>query len=98
VVVSNRDDHLRNHGFIFKHDGWSLSPAFDMNPYLEKSEYVLTIDDRDNRPNINTVLSTSDFYGVRLSQAKKLWMAYCMSFVSGRMKLEMSGCATVRLP
>lgn len=33
VLVSNTDDHLRNHGFLHRSAGsWSLSPAFDLNP------------------------------------------------------------------
>jgi serine/threonine-protein kinase HipA len=33
ILVSNVDDHLKNHGFLFVGDGkWSLSPAFDLNP------------------------------------------------------------------
>ena len=33
VMISNTDDHLRNHGFIYeRHKGWKLSPAYDMNP------------------------------------------------------------------
>lgn len=32
VAVNNTDDHLRNHGFLRHRAGWSLSPAFDMNP------------------------------------------------------------------
>lgn len=72
VVVSNRDDHLRNHGFILNKDGWSLSPAFDMNPNSDKSEHVLNIDDRDNRPNINTVLATADFYGLKSAVAEQI--------------------------
>jgi len=72
VAVSNRDDHLRNHGFILNKDGWSLSPAFDMNPNIEKSEHVLNIDDRDNRPNINTVLATADFYRLKSAQAEQV--------------------------
>jgi serine/threonine-protein kinase HipA len=72
VAVSNRDDHLRNHGFILNKDGWSLSPAFDMNPNIDKSEHVLNIDDRDNRPNINTVLSTADFYRLKTAQAEQI--------------------------
>lgn len=31
VCVSNTDDHFRNHGFIYTKNGWSLSPAFDLN-------------------------------------------------------------------
>ena len=72
VAVSNRDDHLRNHGFILNKDGWSLSPAFDMNPNIDKSEHVLNIDDCDNRPNINTVLSTADFYGLKSEPAAQI--------------------------
>ena len=33
ILVSNSDDHLRNHGFVrLSSAGWSLSPAFDINP------------------------------------------------------------------
>ena len=34
VLVSNTDDHLRNHGFLYGgHEGWRLSPAYDLNPF-----------------------------------------------------------------
>jgi serine/threonine-protein kinase HipA len=33
ILISNTDDHLRNHGFLRSSTaGWSLSPAFDLNP------------------------------------------------------------------
>lgn len=33
VLISNSDDHLRNHGFLYgSHVGWRLSPAYDLNP------------------------------------------------------------------
>ena len=33
ILVSNVDDHLRNHGFLWTgKDGWILSPAYDLNP------------------------------------------------------------------
>src|SRR4029079_12282658 len=33
VLISNTDDHLRNHGFLYEGQaGWRLSPAYDMNP------------------------------------------------------------------
>ena len=33
ILISNTDDHLRNHGFLRESSaGWSLSPAFDVNP------------------------------------------------------------------
>ena len=32
VLISNTDDHLRNHAFLHTADGWALSPAYDLNP------------------------------------------------------------------
>ncbi len=33
ILISNTDDHLRNHGFLYQGtDGWRLSPAYDLNP------------------------------------------------------------------
>lgn len=52
IMVSNTDDHLRNHGFIYeRYKGWRLSPAYDINPTpLEVSPHVLStsIDFFDN--------------------------------------------------
>ena len=32
LMISNTDDHLRNHGFVWREGGWRLSPAYDLNP------------------------------------------------------------------
>ena len=33
ILISNTDDHLRNHGFLYTgQTGWRLSPAYDLNP------------------------------------------------------------------
>lgn len=37
IMISNTDDHLRNHGFILTKNGWILSPAYDINPSIDKS-------------------------------------------------------------
>jgi len=67
VTVGNRDDHLRNHGFILGEGGWHLAPAFDVNPDPDKAVHVLAIDDVDTRPDIATVRATASYY--RLSAA-----------------------------
>jgi len=64
VAVGNRDDHLRNHGFVLGEKGWRLAPAFDVNPNIDKAEHVLNIDDADNRPSLTTVMNTAPFYGL----------------------------------
>lgn len=46
ISVSNTDDHLRNHGFILKPEGWVLSPAFDINPVETGTGLSLNISDR----------------------------------------------------
>lgn len=44
VLCGNRDDHVRNHSFLFEDQkGWSLSPAYDLTPTPEKSEHALSI-------------------------------------------------------
>lgn len=72
VAIGNRDDHLRNHGFILGKRGWRLSPAFDVNPSIDKANHVLNIDDVDNRPSLVTVLATAAFYRLTPKQAKAL--------------------------
>ena len=72
VAVGNRDDHLRNHGFILGKRGWRLSPAFDVNPSIDKANHVLNIDDIDNRPSLETVLATAAFYRLTPKRAKEV--------------------------
>ncbi len=69
VAIGNRDDHLRNHGFILGETGWMLAPAFDVNPNIDKDDHVLNIDDTDNRADLRTVISTASFYGLSHAQA-----------------------------
>ena len=62
ILIGNRDDHLRNHGFLRTGDGWQLSPAFDLNPNLDKDHHVLAINDRDSSPDSRLLLATADYY------------------------------------
>jgi serine/threonine-protein kinase HipA len=62
VAIGNRDDHLRNHGYLLTPTGWRLAPAFDLNPNTERADHVLNIDESDNRPSLATVIETSEWY------------------------------------
>jgi serine/threonine-protein kinase HipA len=62
VAIGNRDDHLRNHGFLLTPTGWRLAPAFDLNPNLDKAEHVLNLDETDSRPSLATVIETAEWY------------------------------------
>jgi len=48
IAISNTDDHLRNHGFIINKNGWELSPAYDLNPSIDKEGLALNIDMDNN--------------------------------------------------
>jgi serine/threonine-protein kinase HipA len=68
VLTANRDDHLRNHGFLHVGGGWRLSPAFDVNPTPQKPEHALALDDSLRTPELEAVRETAPFY--RLSYAE----------------------------
>jgi serine/threonine-protein kinase HipA len=70
VLVGNRDDHLRNHGFLRANAGWTIAPAFDMNPNPDKDEHALLLDEASGAPSIAAVRETREFY--RLSAQRAL--------------------------
>ena len=72
VMTGNRDDHLRNHGFLWGVDGWRLAPAFDMNPSIDRREHVLTIDGLSADPDIELALATCGFYGLDDGRANEI--------------------------
>ena len=74
VLISNTDDHLRNHGFLYgSHEGWRLSPAYDLNPVpVDIRPRVLStaIDMDDPTASIALALGTADYYGLKHDDAK----------------------------
>lgn len=72
IAISNRDDHLRNHGFLLTPNGWRLSPAFDLNPNIDKAEHALNLDERDNLASLENIVSTAPYYELNSDQATKI--------------------------
>lgn len=72
ILIGNRDDHLRNHGFLREGDGWRLSPAFDVNPNPHKDHHVLAIDEADPSPDSGLLLATSDYYRLDATRANAI--------------------------
>lgn len=69
AMTANRDDHLRNHGFIRTLEGWELSPAYDMNPSFKKEEHELSFDTVTVKPDIETIIETAEYYFLTEVQA-----------------------------
>jgi len=78
VLTCNRDDHLRNHGFLRLSGGWQLSPVYDLESDCTKAAHSLALDENgDREPNPKTVLDVSEYFGI--SQAKAFSMFRAMS-------------------
>lgn len=72
IAISNTDDHLRNHGFILSEKGWILSPAFDLNPSIDKDGLALNIDTDNNALDYNLVKSVGVFFRLETLQMDKI--------------------------
>src|SRR5699024_5663226 len=68
ILVSNTDDHLRNHGFILSDEGWRLSPAYDVNPSVDKMGLSLNIDEANNALDLELAKSVGTYF--RLSNSE----------------------------
>ena len=73
LLVSNTDDHLRNHGFILVPGrGWHLSGAFDMNPVPGSQGLKLNISEADNAMDIELALSVAPYFRVPMADARDI--------------------------
>jgi serine/threonine-protein kinase HipA len=64
ILVSNTDDHLRNHGFLYNFEkrGWVLSPAFDINPAAGGTGLSLSISEHDNSLNLDCAREVAPYF------------------------------------
>jgi serine/threonine-protein kinase HipA len=61
ALISNTDDHPRNHAIIAKNREWKLSPAYDLTPSTpvarERRDLALTLGDAGRHANAENILS-----------------------------------------
>lgn len=70
LLVSNTDDHLRNHGFILVPGrGWRLSEAYDMNPVAHADGLKLNITDADNALDLELAREVAAYFRLSLGEA-----------------------------
>jgi serine/threonine-protein kinase HipA len=72
ILVSNTDDHMRNHGFILASEGWRLSPAYDMNPNEMGNGLTLNISENSNAQEISLALETASLYQLKKENAEAI--------------------------
>lgn len=71
IAIGNSDDHFRNHGFLLTPKGWTLSPAYDMNPTLNDYQ-ALMINSTTNQADLNILLDSSDEYMIGRKEAETI--------------------------
>lgn len=73
IAVSNTDDHLRNHGFLMTKKGWKLSPAYDLNPSVDKQGLHLNINDTSNALDYDLAFEVIDFFRLTKKDATQIY-------------------------
>ena len=74
ILISNTDDHLRNHGFLHEYgSSWRLSPAFDINPDPGPGRKFLrtAIDESDTTASVALLMSVAPFFRFREADAAR---------------------------
>ncbi len=71
ICIGNSDDHFRNHGFLLTAKGWTLSPAYDMNP-TQKEYQSLLINSSTSRSDLTLLLNSSEEYLLSSSVAEQI--------------------------
>ena len=71
IMFGNTDDHFRNHGFLLTPKGWTLSPAYDINPGA-KSHQCLLIDAYTEESDTGALLSASESYMLERQEATEI--------------------------
>lgn len=70
IAISNTDDHLRNHGFLLDSQGWTLSPAYDLNPIPTGTGLTLNISEDDNSLDSELALEVAGHFRISAADAK----------------------------
>jgi len=68
ILISNTDDHLRNHGFLYDgQQGWRLSPAYDMNPVpadIKPRVLSTAINEDDATASLSLAMEVAAYFGL----------------------------------
>ncbi|MCL2441144.1 MAG: type II toxin-antitoxin system HipA family toxin [Treponema sp.] len=73
IMISNTDNHLRNHGFLYFDNGWVLSPVYDLNPNIDRSDFSVSVDETGVKSTIELAMKTIDNFRLSKTQAKVIF-------------------------
>lgn len=97
MCVSNLDDHLRNHAFLLELGGWSLAPAYDMNPVASGSGLSLNISETDNAQDLELVRGVAGQFRIKPARAKDVIVEVVAAVRGWRAAAKKAGLARAAL-
>lgn len=75
VLISNTDDHLRNHGFVHAGGaGWRLAPAYDLNPMpidIKPRMLSTAIEAEDPSASLDLAFGVAEMFALQPADARK---------------------------
>lgn len=71
ISIGNSDDHFRNHGFLLTKKGWTLSPAYDLNPTLLRDQSLL-INAYTTESSLDILFESCDDYMISPNKARAI--------------------------
>jgi serine/threonine-protein kinase HipA len=93
ILISNTDDHLRNHGFLYDGKGWRLSNAYDLNPTpidIKPRFLSVAIDEADTTASLELAYQVAPQFGLKHTVAQQIvqevkksvstWRKVCLSY------------------
>ena len=76
ILISNTDDHLRNHGFLYSGPaGWRLSPAYDLNPVpVDVRPRVLStaVNEDDTTASLALAMDVAGYFELTADEARAI--------------------------
>jgi len=95
VLISNTDDHLRNHGFLYEsQDGWRLAPAYDLNPQpidLKPRVLMTAISEDDATASLDLALSVAEYFELSADDALAITAQVGKAVATWRMEASAIG-------
>ncbi len=97
ILVSNTDDHLRNHGFLLTPSGWRLSPAYDMNPNELGNGLTLNITDTSNDQDVTLALEVARHFKLKPDEANRILIAMSKAVNQWRAVAKNTGISSAEI-
>jgi serine/threonine-protein kinase HipA len=101
VLISNVDDHLRNHGFLWlDRKGWSLSPAYDLNPTptdLKARILTTNIDLDEGTCSLDLLENASEYFNLNLATARVIIKEVALATSTWRTVAKKVGASSLEI-